>query len=359
MTSVLVVDDDAQLRAAVARDLEDNGFEVRVAESVQDALAALREAAVDVLLTDLRMSDEDGIDLLDQVRHASGATRPILMSAYATARDHQTALELGAVRVLCKPFTSTELLLAIQQAVDCETGVRGSVHGLSLVDLLQMFHFGRRSISIAVGAPVTGEIHMKDGELVHAACAELQGEDALRALLATPSGSINTAAFHTEAHTVTRPFQSLLLDALRQLDESEKDDAEVFELDGEWPDPLQDAAFSPPAASGVFDALCARLPAIAPEATVTLYRMNSGETTQLQGADLPPEGLDVAVLALAEQISRLDADWQQFESVSHGVAFSLIRCSAGECVVIVMAPLIGRYATVKFRAQTGRIAALI
>ena len=70
MTSVLVVDDDAQLRAAVARDLESNGFEVRAVESVKDALAALQASPVDVLLTDLRMSDEDGIDLLDQVRRA-------------------------------------------------------------------------------------------------------------------------------------------------------------------------------------------------------------------------------------------------------------------------------------------------
>lgn len=357
MTSVLIVDDDDQLRAAVARDLRANGFDVRAAASVKEALEAIEAAPVDVLLTDLRMGERDGIDLLDEVRRTSNTTRPILMSAYATARDHQTALELGAVRVLCKPFTSTELILAIQQAVDCETGMRGNVHGLSLVDLLQMFHFGRRSISISVGTPMTGEIHVKDGEVVHAVCGPLEGEDALRALLATPSGSINTTAFHAERRSVTRTFQSLLLDVLRQLDEHENDDSNAFELDGEWPE--ESGSFDPPAVSGPFEALRARLPAIAPQATVTLYRLDTGEATQLQGANPPPQALGEAALALAQQLSTFDPEWQQFESITNGTGFALLLCSEGKCVVVVLASLIGRYATVKFRAQAGRIAKLI
>src|SRR5690606_11143995 len=131
MTSVLVVDDDQQLVSAISRDLRANGYDVLSASSVDGALEQLTEKPSDVVLTDLRMAEADGIDLLLAIRERGLSSRPILMSAYATARDHQKAVELGAVRVLCKPFGSRELLDAIQQAIDCATGFRGSVHGLS------------------------------------------------------------------------------------------------------------------------------------------------------------------------------------------------------------------------------------
>ncbi|HNC42883.1 MAG TPA: response regulator, partial [Acidobacteriota bacterium] len=146
MTSVLIVEDDLQFRSALARDLTVQGYQVAVAQSVDEAVGMLAAKPTNILLTDLRIGERDGIDLLGTVREVSPDTRSILMSGYATARDHQRAMELGAVQVLCKPFTATELFNALQQAIECETGFRGSVHGLSLTDVLQMFHFGRRSV---------------------------------------------------------------------------------------------------------------------------------------------------------------------------------------------------------------------
>jgi hypothetical protein len=135
------------------------------------------------------------------------------MSGYATARDYQRAIECGAVRVLCKPFTSSELLLAIRQAVECETGFRGSIHGLSLVDLLQMFHYARRSLAIAVDALLPGHVFVENGQLIHAEYRELVGEPALRAILTMPAGSLRTMVLPTSIpHSITRDFETLLLD---------------------------------------------------------------------------------------------------------------------------------------------------
>lgn len=227
MTSVLVVDDDQQLVSAISRDLRANGYDVLSASSVDGALEQLTEKPSDVVLTDLRMAEADGIDLLLAIRERGLSSRPILMSAYATARDHQKAVELGAVRVLCKPFGSRELLDAIQQAIDCATGFRGSVHGLSLIDMLQMFHYGRRSITLRVDDAVPGEIHFEDGEIVHAEHGDSTGEEALKAILAMPTGSLSTGAFHGGSTTIERSFQSLLLDLLRTVDEQERDEAEL------------------------------------------------------------------------------------------------------------------------------------
>jgi predicted regulator of Ras-like GTPase activity (Roadblock/LC7/MglB family) len=142
------------------------------------------------------------------------------MSGYASARDYQRAIECGAVRVLCKPFTSSELLQAIRQAVDCETGFRGSIHGLSLIDLLQMFHYARRSLAIVVDGLTPGQVFLEEGQLVHAVYRELHGEPALRMILAMPAGSLRTMVLpHATPRSITRDFQTLLLDSLRTVDE--------------------------------------------------------------------------------------------------------------------------------------------
>ena len=153
---LLVVDDEARQMEALCRTLTPEGYDVTGFSVPQEALAALREQPFDVLLTDLQLGAEDGIDLLESLRRVSPRTRAVLMSSFATARDYQKAIEIGAVRVLCKPFTPVELLQCIRQAVECETGFRGSVHGLSLIDMLQMFNYGRRSVSINVSGVSPG-----------------------------------------------------------------------------------------------------------------------------------------------------------------------------------------------------------
>lgn len=221
LTSVLVVEDDEMFAKAVGRDLGEQGFAVTIVHSVLDARSALHQGPIDVLLTDLRLGAEDGIDLLESLRDLAPRTRAVLMSGFATARDYQRAIELGAVRVLCKPFTPTELLQCIRQAVECETGFRGSVHGLSLIDMLQMFNYGRRSVSISVAGQNPGRLHLHEGQIVHAEHQGRVGEAALRSLLAMPAGTLSTSALLGGlAPTITRDFREVLLDGLRAIDEA-------------------------------------------------------------------------------------------------------------------------------------------
>lgn len=229
MSSILLVEDDEKLRSAVARDLAHRGFEVTAVNSVEDALSRLRQRGFDVLLTDLRMGERDGIDLLAELPDVAPRTPAILMSAFASARDHQRAIELGAVQVLCKPFTSLELAQAIRQAMECETGFRGNLHGVSLVDVLQMFHLARRSVCVSVSGRPGGQIHVRDGEVVHAALGDLVGEEALKRILGMPSGAIRSAPLESREQSIERSFQGLVLDMLRGLDEENQDDFADFE----------------------------------------------------------------------------------------------------------------------------------
>lgn len=222
MTSVLVVDDDAPLRKALARELRANGYDSMLASGYDEALQRLGERAYDVLLTDLRMGDKDGLDLIMTLSQSFPSTRPILMSAYATARDSERAKDLGAVRVLCKPFDSSEMLQAVERAAECTQGFFGTVHGLSLVDMLQMFHYAQRSLSVRVLGSVPAAIHMQRGQIIHATCGTAQGEEALAQILTLPAGSLQTSSLEPVVATVSREFQPLVLDLLRCLDERQR-----------------------------------------------------------------------------------------------------------------------------------------
>lgn len=222
MTAVLVVDDDAPLGRALARELRANGYESEPVSGYEEAMQRLAEQRYDVLLTDLRMGDKDGLDLILAIAASFPETRPILMSAYATARDSERAKELGAVRVLCKPFETSEMLQAVERAVESARGFVGSVHGLSLIDMLQMFHYAQRSLSMHVLGGPPAAVHLRNGQIIHATYGALQGEDALSLILTLPAGSLQTSPLADVVQSVEREFQPLMLDLLRRIDEQRR-----------------------------------------------------------------------------------------------------------------------------------------
>jgi CheY-like chemotaxis protein len=221
MVNLLVVEDDAIFRLLIGTILRGHdNLHLIEAHSVAEATTALKKGRVDVLLTDLRLEDGDGLDLIGALPGLSPVTLPILMSSVATARDHQSAMRLGAVEVLTKPFTKDELLRALQRAVDSATGFRGSVHGLSLTDLLQMFSLARRSLVLEIrGARSQGAVVFHEGELIHAHAGPRTGVDALRALLAMQAGTMHTLPYQATERTIEGPFQEVLMDAFREMDE--------------------------------------------------------------------------------------------------------------------------------------------
>lgn len=358
MTSLIVVDDDDDVRSAVARELRERGFAVRIAASVEQAVALLETEPPDVLLTDLRMAEQDGIDLLRRARQISPQTRTVLMSAYATARDHKHAIADGAVTVLCKPFTPDELAEAIQQAIECETGFRGSVHGLSLVDLLQMFHYGRRSVRIQIASPRCGEIHLRHGEVVHASLGERMGTEALQSLLASGAGALQTTPLSgTTCETIAVPFQALLLDLLRQLDEGGAE----LDLDADFDlTPMEsedDALFE--RRSGLFVSLNARIGAFVPTADVALVDLRAKRADAVCGRELPSAELLEHIGALKDRLDAFDPDWTRFEHSSTDIGLALFRTGIEHHVLFLSDVLVGRYAHIKFRSQIVRVAGLL
>ena len=97
-------------------------------------------------------------------------------------------------------------------------GFQGSLTGLSLVEVLQMCNIGRRTASLQIEGSAAGSIDFVAGRVVHAECAGLSGVVAFERLLRSNSGQFRTVARTNEVQTIERPFDQLMMDALRAPD---------------------------------------------------------------------------------------------------------------------------------------------
>ena len=112
--AILVVDDDAGLRRALRRVLASHGFEVEVAGDGTEALSRLRTRAYDLVVLDVMMPGEDGIEVCERLR-AGGDRLPVLMlTARDAIRDRVAGLESGADDYLVKPFANEELVARVR-----------------------------------------------------------------------------------------------------------------------------------------------------------------------------------------------------------------------------------------------------
>ena len=118
---VLLVDDDAELRLSVDRQLEEAGCDVVVAGSGEEAIRLLAEPIrVDVLLTALRLSDIDGRELA----WAVAQKRPFVRVAYMGTQSPVEPLNPADAPLLIKPFTASALADAIVHATSLRRSVR-------------------------------------------------------------------------------------------------------------------------------------------------------------------------------------------------------------------------------------------
>ena len=110
---ILVVDDDTRLRALLQRFLRDNGFWVSSAKDTIDARARINDYVFDLLIVDIMMPNETGLEFLKSLREESEVP-VILLTAMGETGDRVAGLEIGADDYMAKPFETKELVLRIK-----------------------------------------------------------------------------------------------------------------------------------------------------------------------------------------------------------------------------------------------------
>ena len=118
MARILVVDDEPKLGRVLVEMLEGAGHDVERSGGGRDALDRIRATTYDIVLTDLRMPDVDGMAVLRETRRISPTTDVVIMTAHATAQNAVEAMREGAIDYLIKPFAMEELRLRIGRIAD-------------------------------------------------------------------------------------------------------------------------------------------------------------------------------------------------------------------------------------------------
>ncbi len=126
---ILVVEDDDAMRELLVEELGEAGYRVTSAAGGRAGIEAARAEPVDLVITDLRMPDLDGFDLIRDLKAAPGSPHIIMVTAFGSIETAIKAVKLGAYDYITKPFELEELVLAADKALG-ERKLRAKVEQL-------------------------------------------------------------------------------------------------------------------------------------------------------------------------------------------------------------------------------------
>jgi DNA-binding NtrC family response regulator len=116
--AILVVDDEKNTRLTLEQALEPLGYGIRLAASGEEALAAIDDRAIRLVLLDLRMPDTDGIAVLRQIEQDRPDLRVVILTAHGTVDSAVEAMKHGALDLIQKPFSVEEIREVVRRVMD-------------------------------------------------------------------------------------------------------------------------------------------------------------------------------------------------------------------------------------------------
>jgi len=115
---ILVLDDEPIVGDRLKPFLEEHGYAVEVFVDPKRALARLKEKEFDIVVTDVRMENIDGIQVLENVRAKSARTKVLMITGYATVELARHALTKGVFDFIAKPFKLGDIRTMVQKAAE-------------------------------------------------------------------------------------------------------------------------------------------------------------------------------------------------------------------------------------------------
>jgi len=108
--SILLVDDDEQLCTSIGRMFERSGYKVTTAHDGREALDVLSDDNIDLVISDLRMPNVDGIELMEEIKRKKIDVPIIFLTAYGEIESYMDLMNMGAFEYLNKPLDVKEIL---------------------------------------------------------------------------------------------------------------------------------------------------------------------------------------------------------------------------------------------------------
>lgn len=206
MPTILVVDDEPNIVEVLEIVLQDEGMEVLKSSSGQEALTLLQENDVDLVISDIKMPDFSGVELLREAKRHSPDTIFIMMTAFASTETAIEALQHGAYDYITKPFKMEDLRRIVRCALEKKRSQRQctqtpaceieALQGQKLFQALQRSHVVGRSPKMVEVYRTIGTVAMGDSTIL------ITGESGT-------GKELVARAIHEASHRKDKPFVSI------------------------------------------------------------------------------------------------------------------------------------------------------
>jgi CheY-like chemotaxis protein len=226
---VLFVDDNNAFLEAITElyaILGDETWEIHRAATADQALAALQQNAIDLVVLDIGMPVLDGVQLLNLIHRRYPDVKKAILTGSASASDRAACLANGAELFIQKPLSSDGMKAVFTTLNELITwaqrkGFSGMLRQVGLQDVIQIECLRRNSSILEVrNQRLQGQIYIEAGAIVHAAVGTLIGEKAFCRLLSLTDGEFHLQPFkQPPERTVHGQWEFLLMEAARIHDE--------------------------------------------------------------------------------------------------------------------------------------------
>lgn len=222
--TVLAVDDEKSFTASLAVGLRtyDSTLRVLTADNGLEAVQVLESQPVDLVLTDVRMPQMDGFELLAHLSRHFPSLPVLVMTAFGTPEIERHLADFGVNQYIEKPVDLEALAARIMSVL--ANGASGNVRGITLPTFVQMIEIEKKTCTVTVTAEGRmGRLYFDRGVLLDAMTESARGEEAALAIL-----SWNTAAIQIQGdcrateRLINADLERLLLESFRREDERKK-----------------------------------------------------------------------------------------------------------------------------------------
>lgn len=223
LKKVLIIDDEETLTWSMSKSLskDRDKYEVLIANNGKEALNQLKKNEIDLVISDIRMPDINGLDLLVRVKKEYPKAKFIIMTAYGSSDVQKEANRRGAIIYIEKPFEINDIRKIIIDLIGKKRGFQGKVVGLQLTDVIQMNCLSRLTTALTVTKDgERGTIYLNEGEVIHAECGSQKGTEAFYHILSWQEGEfISNIGVTPPMQTIYQNWEHLLVEAMRRSDE--------------------------------------------------------------------------------------------------------------------------------------------
>jgi len=227
--NVLLVDDDSEMLHALKEGFKkyQESFAVLLAEDGLRALESLKQNIISLVVTDLKMPNMDGFELLAHIMEHYPDIPVIIITGYSTPEMEQLAREGGAVGYIAKPFLIENLARQILTTLRKESE-GGTLHNVSSGMFLQLIEMEQKTCTIRLEDKSSGKkgiLFFHEGELFDARVNNMQGEAASHEIFSWDAVNLSIQnGCALKENKIQSDLQALILEAMRRKDEDEPEE---------------------------------------------------------------------------------------------------------------------------------------